>query len=279
MKPYVITLSSIPPRFDRLSLTLETLVRQTVRPEAIILYLPESYRRFPDWDGRLPDVPEGVEIRRVSEDFGPATKLLPALKDFAGQDIEILFCDDDMAYARDWAEQFLRQREKQPDDCITLCGGVIETIPLRERKALLTPRAWRLWRVFDMEQNLRVLVETFGRRFLGWPYRFVGRRRCLRAGYVDNFMGFGGVLVRPEFFDEDVFDIPEEVWSVDDIWLSGVAMKNGHPVWMIPRRREATSHPHFAEADLTSMEGGSDGRDEANARAVRYLQDRYGIWL
>ncbi|MCW8843145.1 MAG: glycosyltransferase family 2 protein [Rhodobacteraceae bacterium] len=279
MKPYVITLSSIPPRFDRLALTFEALRHQTVPPEAIILYVPKAYRRFPDWEGTLPQVPEGVEIRRVETDYGPATKLLPALRDFAERDVEILFCDDDMDYPRDWAAQFLRQREAHPEACITLCGGVIENPPLRERKDLLRPRALRLWRVFDMEQNIRLLVEAFGRSVLGWPRRFVGRRRCLRAGYVDNFMGFGGVLVRPSFFDDDVFDIPEDVWSVDDFWLSGVAMKNGHPVWMIPRRREATSHAHFAEADLTSMEGGADGRDAANARAVRYLQDRYGIWL
>lgn len=278
MAGYVITLSSIPPRFPRLALTLETLLRQTVPAERIIVYLPKSYRRFPEWDGVLPEVPKGVEIRQVDEDFGPATKLLPALREFAPEQ-EILFCDDDMDYPRDWAAAFLKQRQRRPDDCITLCAGIVEVMPLRARKNLLKPRAIRIWRIFDMEQNLRLMVEAFGRRFLGWPHRFVGRRRCLIAGHMDNFMGFGGVLVRPEFFDEDVFDIPEEVWSVDDIWLSGIAMKNGHPVWMIPRRREATSHPHFNKAALTEMEGGGQGRDEANARAVRYLQARYGIWL
>ncbi|WP_127112664.1 glycosyltransferase family A protein [Shimia sediminis] len=278
MPDYVITLSSIPPRFSRLALTLETLLRQTVPARQIIVYLPKTYHRFPDWDGSLPQVPEGVEIRRVDEDYGPATKLLPALRDF-GADQEILFCDDDMDYPRDWAVAFFKQRARQPDACITLCAGSVKDPQLKARQNLLRPRAWRLWRAFDMEQNLRVMVEAFGRKALGWPHRFVGRRRCLKAGYMDNFMGFGGVLVRPGFFDDDVFDIPEEAWSVDDIWLSGIAMKNGHPVWMIPRRRESTSHAHFNQAALTDMEGGRQGRDKANARAARYLQERYGIWL
>ncbi|WP_299353663.1 glycosyltransferase family A protein [uncultured Shimia sp.] len=278
MAGYVITLSSIPPRFDRLAKTLDTLLHQTVPAERIIVFLPKTYRRFPDWDGALPAVPKGVEIIQAEQDFGPATKLLPALQLFDKKQ-EILFCDDDMDYPNDWAAAFFKQRARKPDACITLCAGVVESPPLKHRKTALRPRAWRLWRSFDMEQNLRVMVEAFGRAFLGWPHRFVGRRRCLFAGYMDNFMGFGGVLVRPEFFDADVFDIPEEAWSVDDIWLSGIAMKNGHPVWMIPRRREVTSHAHFKEAALTDMEGGGQGRDAANARAVKYLQDRYGIWL
>lgn len=278
MSGYVITLSSIPPRFERLSLTLRTLLNQTVPADRIIVYIPKSYRRFPDYDGQLPDLPEGVELRVVDTDFGPATKLLHALQELDPKQ-EILFCDDDMNYAPNWAEGFLKERRRKPEACITLCAGVVEEPPLKQRKNAIQPRAWRMWRVFDMEQNLRLMLEAFGRRFLGWPHRFVGRRRCLIAGHMDNFMGFGGVLIRPEFFDEDVFDIPADLWSVDDFWLSGVAMKNGHPVWMIPRRREATSHPHFADAALTEMDGGGKGRDEVNARAVRYLQERYGIWL
>jgi hypothetical protein len=72
---YVISLSAIPPRFAHLGPVLDSLLRQRPRAEAVLLYIPKSYRRFPEWDGALPDVPEGVEIRRVEEDLGPATKL------------------------------------------------------------------------------------------------------------------------------------------------------------------------------------------------------------
>ena len=278
MSGYVITLSSIPPRFGRMQLTLEKLVSQTVPADRVIVYLPKTYRRFPDWDGTLPAVPDGVEIRIVDKDYGPATKLLPALKEFDLKQ-DILFCDDDMDYPTDWAAAFLAQRRRQPEACITLCSETFNTPPLRQRKNVQKPRAWCLWGEFDMEQNVRLLVENFGRKYLGWPQRFVGRRRCLLAGYIEIFMGFGGVLVRPEFFDEDVFDIPPQLQTVDDYWLSGVAAKNGHPAWMIPRRREPTSHPHYAESSLTDLENSQGGRGNANARAVRYLQDRYGIWL
>ncbi|WP_372885408.1 hypothetical protein [Shimia sp.] len=278
MSGYVITLSSIPPRFDRMRLTLDKLVRQTVPAARVIVYLPRSYTRFPEWDGRLPEVPEGVEIRIADRDWGPATKLLPALREFP-QDQEILFCDDDMDYPEDWAEGFLAERRRRPEACITLCSESVLEPARRKRRQVQRPRAFCLWNELDLEQHLRLLVEGFGRRVLGWPRRFVGRRRCLVAGYAEIFMGYGGVLVRPEFFDEDVFDIPPELRRVDDYWLSGVAAKNGHHAWMIPRRREPTSHPHYAEASLTDLENSEGGRSAANAHAVRYLQGRYGIWL
>jgi hypothetical protein len=64
---YVISLSSIPPRFDQIGPVLTSLVRQSIRPLAVELWIPTRYRRFPDWDGRLPEVPEGVTIRRPEQ--------------------------------------------------------------------------------------------------------------------------------------------------------------------------------------------------------------------
>ncbi len=76
--PTIITLSSIPPRFGLLKPTLFSLLSQRLKAEEVRLYIPHKYRRFPDWDGRLPEVPAGITIVRCDEDLGPATKVLPA---------------------------------------------------------------------------------------------------------------------------------------------------------------------------------------------------------
>ena len=78
MSKLVVSLSSIPPRFAELAPTLNSLVNQSADIAGVYLYVPESYRRFPEWDGSLPDVPAGVEVRRCAEDWGPATKILGA---------------------------------------------------------------------------------------------------------------------------------------------------------------------------------------------------------
>ena len=74
----IVSLSSIPPRFHKIGATLQALLGQSARIDRICLYIPEVYRRFPDWDGSLPEVPEGIEIHRTEADLGPATKVLAA---------------------------------------------------------------------------------------------------------------------------------------------------------------------------------------------------------
>ncbi len=70
------------------------------------------------------------------------------------------------------------------------------------------------------KKNIKVL----DRLLLGALKRYYdNKRRRLRTkiGIVDICQGFGGVLVEPSFFPETVFDIPELLWMVDDVWLSG----------------------------------------------------------
>ena len=80
----IVSLSTIPPRFDKIGETLKSLLNQSVKADHIYLYIPETYRRFPDWDGQLPHVPDGITIRRTDIDLGPATKVLPAARAHRG---------------------------------------------------------------------------------------------------------------------------------------------------------------------------------------------------
>lgn len=278
MMRYIISLSTIPPRFPYLLPTLKRLLNQSVKAEHIIVFIPHSYRRFPDWDGVLPEVPDGVEIRRCEKDYGPATKILPALKQFAGQDIDILFCDDDMKYRRTWAAGFLRQRKKQPEACLALCAHEAMTSPWEERTDKSFARAYRNWRITDVENYIREGIQWFKINVLNYPTIFLGRRVYLSGGHEDIFDGFAGVMVRPHFFDEDTFDIPEIMWSVDDYWLSGQAMKNGHPVWVLPRQMEPSSFPVYKTDALHEAVLDGVNREAANLHTLQYFQEKFGVW-
>ena len=117
MSRVIISLSTIPSRFDYLGPVLASLVDQAAA--AIWLWIPETYDRFPDWDGRIPDIPDGVTIQRCKKDLGPATKLLGAL-DLAGAKDRLLICDDDAIYAPDWAEGFASAAHAAPDAAIAV---------------------------------------------------------------------------------------------------------------------------------------------------------------
>ncbi|MCP3969256.1 MAG: glycosyltransferase family 2 protein [Rhodobacteraceae bacterium] len=265
----IVSLSSIPPRFSRIGPTLDSLLGQSVRPERIVLNIPASYRRFPDWDGTLPQVPQGVEIRRTGTDLGPATKVLPTARAYQGQTAEILFCDDDRIYGSDWAAGFLAARRDYPDAAIALRGlsaaGLAGTCPSRT----LQPRALPRREIGDLDFQLRRLW----RRLSGNPKR-PERRLFRRSGYTDMFEGCSGVLVRPDWFGDDAFDIPNIAWLVDDVWLSGMLAKRGIPIWLAAGKLT----PENTNAQAAAPLAGAD-RHKTNQDAVRFMQDTYGIWL
>lgn len=284
MSRYIITLSSIPPRFDALSETLDSLLAQTVPAERIILYINDSYLRFPDWDGTLPVVPEGVEIRRVAEHWGPATKVLPALRDFADEDVDILFCDDDQIYAPYLAERMLNERKRRPEVCIGISPMEDYAPPVGQTRRAwdARPRVLRLWKVTNVLHRLQLGLANWRARRTGVFYEPL-RRHVMRSGYADGFEGFMGVLVRPRFFPPEVFDLPDFARPVDDVWLSGHATRAGHPPWILGGFSEPVLMPrskpaHLDETALHRNDFDGRDRDDSNLEVVRYFQETYGLW-
>jgi len=105
------------------------------------------------------------------------------------------------------------------------------------------------------------------------------RNAVAKAGYVDILQGVGGAVVRPEFFDEIAFDIPDVIWAVDDVWLSGMLALKNIPIWLPAKLNEPdTTKAHDVASLYRATIEGSD-RNDANTRCIRYMQERYGIWL
>lgn len=277
---HVISLSTIPPRFDKLGPGLRSLLAQTSRPEAVELYIPRSYRRFPKWSGALPEVPEGVTIVRVDEDMGPATKVLPAARAKLGQDVEIIYVDDDRIFAKDWASTCLALRRAHRGVAICGAGFTIETrygyrypdAPLP--RAVPAPRRRdNLW--FQLKRALRSLLPMSRNGGVLKPYF----HHFQAAGYVDIAEGYGGVMIRPEFLDDDAWQIPSVAWSVDDIWLSGMMAKKGIRIWAEPalyRVHEIMDVSRHYPLYAAVIEGAD--RIQANRASIEHMRETYGIW-
>jgi hypothetical protein len=261
--PTIITLSCIPPRFGHLGPTLESLLAQDLPAAQIILYVPQHYRRFPDWDGTLPSLPAGVTLRRTEKDYGPATKILPALREFAGQSVDLLYCDDDMLYDPSLNRLLKAQRAIHPN--AALCPVAFDLPGSAHRRQ---PRVQR-WGKAAMNRHLADPSNK------GTPLPLVRA-----SGYGDVMAGWGGVMVRPEFFDDRVYDIPPDLWMVDDPWLSGHLALRGVPIWacaetLPPRRREHVQRdiaPLFFEV----VDGKT--RQDSDAACAAYYRKTHGIW-
>ncbi|MBU2958003.1 glycosyltransferase family 2 protein [Paracoccus sp. 1_MG-2023] len=265
-RPTIITLSSIPPRFDRIGPTLEAIVAQTLPAAEVRLYIPNFYRRFPNWDGKLPEVPQGVTIHRC-EDLGPATKILPACRDLAGQDVDILFGDDDKRYDQDWHGRFKACRERHPGFCIVEAGETLPDIADDRRDPSRLPRAAR-WGRKPISYRLRRLLSGFR----------VKSSIYAQSGFVDILNGHGGVMVRPDWFGPEAFRIPDIIWTVDDPWLSGHLEHAGIPIWLNAGVSRIESFEIGTTHSLLAFCEQGHGRVEADLAAIDHLRRSLGIW-
>lgn len=96
----VVSLTSFPPRIERVHLVIQSLLTQTLQPHRIVLYLSQQEfpnRTLPQRLARLAQLAKDrFEIRFVEGNLGPYKKLLCALSDFSGS--PIVTCDDDRIY-------------------------------------------------------------------------------------------------------------------------------------------------------------------------------------
>ncbi|SHI07310.1 hypothetical protein [Marivita hallyeonensis] len=271
----LITLSSIPPRFGLIGPTLESLLAQT-GVDGVELYLPQIYHRFPDWDGALPSVPEGVTIRRCRTDYGPATKVLCAAQRYRGQDVRLLFCDDDRDYRPGWAQGLLAEADRYPDRAVALAGWDIAGHTRRATHA--QPRHERRSRTWDMTYRSQRLKQILSGQANVTLAEKPPRRIIAQAGFADVFEGYGGVVVRPEFFDDLVFDIPSEAFHVDDVWLSGALARQGIGIWLAAGLPEPKTTAADRTAALYRHRVAEKGRMELDADAIAMLRRRWGLW-
>lgn len=269
MSRTIITLTAIPPRFPYLNETLTSLLAQDVEIEAIELWLPRSYRRFAfDPATDIPIVPQWVTIRIADEDLGPATKILPSVRAHRDEDINLIFCDDDKVYDCGWAKRLLIASAQHPGCCIVEEGGDIRHNSTHAWSGLNLPRADRPLK--DWRYRLRRALS------LGmWK-----PRKNQRSGYVDILEGWGGVLVRPEFFSDEAFAIAPDLWMIDDIWLSGQLALNAIPIWLTVEEniRSKGNSNEVREAALRFQTVNGKGRAELNQSGIDYFRETYGIW-
>ncbi|KAG2424878.1 hypothetical protein HXX76_014036 [Chlamydomonas incerta] len=111
----------------RLPLIRETLdhlyYRQTLRPDAIELNLPDAFGR----DGSLYDLSllpyagaPFLRVNRCGPDMGPITKFVPTLRKYSDRpQTLIIVADDDIRYPPTLVEELVRAARAHPDTLVT----------------------------------------------------------------------------------------------------------------------------------------------------------------
>jgi hypothetical protein len=121
----IISLTSHPPRFPTLGLTLRSLLQQDVKPDALVLWLsPAELARLPRSIRRLKR--HGLTIA-VCEDLKSYKKIIPALS--AYPNAFIVTADDDVHYPKGWLRRFVEEYHNSSEILcqrarrLTMAGG------------------------------------------------------------------------------------------------------------------------------------------------------------
>ncbi|MGA1275582.1 MAG: glycosyltransferase family 2 protein, partial [Gemmobacter sp.] len=91
--------------------------------------------------------------------------------------------------------------------------------------------------------------------------------------------GYGGVVVRPSFFDASFREIPPVLWAVDDVWISGNLARRGVPILAVAdaaQLRFMAEHHAPDALHQVAIEGAA--RFEANRRCALWMQEHLGVW-
>lgn len=117
----IVSLTSFPGRIDTVYIALNSIYKQTVKPDRVILWLAET--QFPNREEDLPiellDYKAlGTEIRWVQEDLRPHKKYFYVMQE--NPEAIVITIDDDLTYEPTMIEMLLDSYMKHPDAVSTV---------------------------------------------------------------------------------------------------------------------------------------------------------------
>lgn len=241
--------------------TIDSLNAQDTPPDAIELNLSREYSRRDLGTVNEAEIPTGCDVYWGDEDYGPATKILPTVTRYHGTDARLVYCDDDRIYEPGWLTRLVNFSDKYP-------GAVIadRMIASRRKENILR------W------QNRGPLYRLY--RALSF-----GQWSPLRTKYkFDVAEGCGGVLIRPDYLPNEAFSIPDILWTVDDVWLSGMYhsmgldIKRTDIVGVLQNDKWEDGKCITDLEPLYLYETEGHGRLKANVACIKYMRKHYGVF-
>jgi len=234
LKNTIITFTTTPDRIYKIKYMLMSILDQSYAVEEIRINVPYysckgvKYK-IPKWLKNM----KSVKIYRTVKDWGPATKLIPALLDKNNKNKKIIVVDDDVIYGYYTVETLYDYFEKYHNKtAITMYGDVIKSN-------------------HDTENGLFTRM-----------YNYV-----TGENYTDLLRGHSAYIVTPKMFNKRLYDydkVPKECFYVDDNYFSGHLKKNKVKILMVGMKYKAIPLPEMTACAIGALHGDQnhDGRNE-----------------
>lgn len=195
----IVSLTSFPKRIPTLHLVIECLLRQTVKPDKIILFLTQSQVLSIDSlpSSLLELQKRGLEIQLCPDEIRSHTKYFYAMQQFP-EDI-VITVDDDLFYRTDLVESLLKNHKAHPNAIVA--NWTKEILPGKKK-------------------------------YTEWPDNLMTHKPHENRSQL--LLGVSGVLYPPHSLDEEAFDVEKIInlsLTADDVWLTAMARKKGTPIY------------------------------------------------
>lgn len=239
----VCSLTSFPARIDEIWVCIETIFRQTVKADEIVLWLATP--QFPDH--QLPEslqkcVEKGLTVRWVDEDLRSHKKYFYALQEYQNADIVLL--DDDLYYPDRLLENLVGMADRHPN---SICATRIHKMTYSDGQ--LNP-------------------------YKKWVHNYNSRKEQASSDYF--FTSGAGTLIPTGIIPQDTFN--KEVFKdicfyADDVWLNLQARQAGIQVFSNNKYdKDEISIGRSQRVKLVNENVLDGGNDKQIQSVIEYLQ-------
>ncbi|MBD5521756.1 MAG: hypothetical protein HDR03_11175 [Lachnospiraceae bacterium] len=252
----IVSFTSYPKRIEMVHKVVESLLEQTIRADAILLYL--SLDEFPNAESDLPELliemngKHGFRIIWVKGNLKSHKKYYYALQEY--RDDVIITVDDDTIYARSMIEDLMKGFECFP-------GAV-------------SARSVRM--IFRQETGLEEYV-----KWDRYPDEYKGMPRGDLCA-----IGVGGVLYPPGAGSDNWFvmqDIISAAEGQDDLWIKYSEIMNDIPVVYVGATQKDITIEDSQKENLSACNLYHNVNDRCAANLLMMLKDRdlgcYNNWF
>ena len=238
----IVSLTSFPPRFEKLELTIKGLLCQKIKPDKIILWIANNdLYLLPKVINMLSERYDIFEIKTY-QDIGSYKKLIPSLKLYPSS--YIVTADDDVYYPKEWL------------------GRLIEHIT-SSTPIIIAHRTHEL--TFDKANKVN--------SYAHW-------NNCCETKMSSYLMGtgIGGIVYPPNSFSPEV--VNEDAFvslcgNADDLWFFWMSRLNGTPTKWSGYNFNIVTWLGTNETGLASSNV-SRGRNDA---CIKNMLSKYGeVW-
>jgi len=192
----VVSLTTTPLRLGRLSETITSLLEQSLQLDLIYVNIPTGpMKRHPERNYDAVEIPEflhnskSIRVLRTI-DYGPATKLIPALLHEHDPTTLVITVDDDFRYPKRLIEALVWEANSRPDEALGVCG----------------------WSMMPMYGKIGI-VPVYVPYIMRWTGRSVDiLQSCCGNAYRRGFFSNISLLIHQ----------PSVCVTVDDVWISGI---------------------------------------------------------